>query len=350
MKTTWKVLRYTALAVLIVVAYCGYRIAWGKPFTINQLANRQAFLFLVANPELFTSVGIADGTVFDRHSGKLAAVGVQKRDDDYAAEDKYLTEVRQFDRSKLDYQDQLTYDVLLDEWGTQLAFKRFGWLSSEGLYPIAPMWGTQVQLTSFLETTHVVKNEKTARNYVQRLEATGPKLDAVTAEMLRQSKLGVVLPVSLLDKAEAGIDDTLKPSPADNPLVTTFSDRMKSAQDLDPKLQADLARQATDAVTNEVYPAFKRMTSALESQRAAAATQAAGVGRLPDGAAYYALTLRQMTTTDYTPEQVHELGLSEVTRVGTEMDALLKSQGLTNGGGACAGASQGPTLPAPEHR
>ena len=51
------------------------------------------------------------------------------------------------------------------------------------LYPISPMWGTQVQLASFLETQHVVKNEKTARNYVSRLEAMGGKLDALTAEI-----------------------------------------------------------------------------------------------------------------------------------------------------------------------
>ena len=50
----------------------------------------------------------------------------------------------------------------------------------------------------------------------------------------------------------------------------------------------------------------------LEGQRAAAAIPTAGAGRLPDGAAYYAASLKQMTTTDYTPEQVHALGLSEV--------------------------------------
>jgi uncharacterized protein (DUF885 family) len=73
------------------------------------------------------------------------------------------------------------------------------------------------------------------------------------------------------------------------------------------------------------------MTAALESQRPAAIGQAAGVGRLPDGAAYYAAALRQMTTTDYTPEQVHALGLAEVARVSAQMDALLVSQGLATG-------------------
>jgi uncharacterized protein (DUF885 family) len=308
-----------------------YRIAFGKPFTINQLANRQAFLFLVKNPELFTQVGIADGTIFDRHSGKLAAVGVKKRDDDYAQARSFLGEVKEFDRSKLDAQDRITYDIMLDQWTTALSFQRFDWLSSEGLYPIAPMWGTQIQLPNFLETQHVVKNGKTARNYVERLEATGEKLDAVTGEMLRQAQAGVVLPISLLEKAESGIAATVSPSPQDNPLVTTFAERMKDARGVDAAEQSSLTHKAADAVANGVYPAYARMTAALESQRPAAINQAAGVGRLPDGAAYYAAALKQMTTTDYTPDQVHALGLSEAARVATEMDALLKSQGLSTG-------------------
>jgi uncharacterized protein (DUF885 family) len=331
MKKLWKALGWLTLVLLLVAGYVGYRIGFGKPFTINELANRQAFLFLKQNPELFTQVGIADGTIFDWHSGKLAAVGIKKRDDDYALLEKFVAQTRQFDRAALSRQDQLTYDILLDQYETLLSFKPFDWLSSEGLYPIAPMWGTQVALPIFLETQHVVKNGKTARNYVKRLQATGDKLDAVTAEMLRQAKVGVVLPISLLEKAESGIQDTVNPNPQDNPLVTTFADHMKALDGLDGAEQSDLTRQATDAVKNIVYPAYARMTAALETQRPAAVSQAAGVGRLSDGAAYYAAALKQMTTTDYTPEQVHALGLSEVDRVSSEMDTLLKAQGLANG-------------------
>lgn len=331
MKKLFRVLRWVGLAALLVVGYSAYRIGFGKPFTINELANRQALLFLAKNPELFTQVGIVDGTFLDFHSGKLAAVGVAKRDQDFATMARYVREVERFDRARLDQQDQLTYDILLDQWQTALSFKRFDWLSSEGLYPIAPMWGTQVQLPSFLETAHVVKNEKTARNYVRRLEAMGGKLDAVTAEMLRQAKAGVVLPISLLEKAESGIKDTLSPRPEDNPLATTFVMRMNKASGIDAAGKAEFARQAAQALQTGVYPAYRRMTAALETQRATAATQAAGVARLPDGAAYYAAALRQMTTTDYTPAQVHALGLAEVARVGAEMDTLLRSQGLTTG-------------------
>jgi uncharacterized protein (DUF885 family) len=331
MKKFWKAVRWVLLLLLLVGGYSVYRIGFGKPFTINQLANRQAFLFLVKNPELFTQVGIIDGTIFDRHSGKLAAVGVRKRDGDYAMADRFARQVMEFDRAKLDREDQLTYDILLDQWDTALSFKRFDWLSSEGLYPIAPMWGTQVQLPTFLETLHVVKNAKTARNYVKRLDAMGGKLDAVTGEMLRQARIGVVLPISLLEKAESGIKATVTPSPRDNPLVTTFVERMKGAHGVDAAEQSQLTSKAAEAVKNGVYPAYARMTAALETQRSAATRQTDGVGRLPDGAAYYAAALKQMTTTDYTPEQVHALGLSEAARVSAEMDTLLRSQGLSAG-------------------
>ncbi|MDP9089813.1 MAG: DUF885 domain-containing protein [Pseudomonadota bacterium] len=331
MKHIWRISGYVVLSLLLVAGYFAYRVGLGKPFSINQLANRQAIFFLVANPELFTQIGIVDGTFFDRHSGKLSAVGLRKRDDDYATLAKYAAEVKRFDRGTLGLQDQLTFDILLDQYNSQLAFQRFDWLSSEGLYPIAPMWGTQVQLPNFLETSHVVKNEKTAFNYIKRLEAAEGKLDAVTAEMLRQAKLGVVLPLSLLERAQGGIADTVRPEPNDNPLVATFVERMKSVKGLDSNTQARLAEMATQVVGQHIYPAFSRMTAALESQRDSAATQPAGVWRLPDGAAYYAITLKQMTTADYTPDQVHALGLSEVARIDAEMDALLKTQGISSG-------------------
>jgi uncharacterized protein (DUF885 family) len=330
-KKVLRIVGWSVVVLLLVGAFVGYRIIWGQPFTINQLANRQATFFLVRNPELFTMIGIADGTIVDRHSGKLAAVGVEKRDDDYAFAEQAIADVQKFDRARLEPQEQITYDVLLDFYGSQAAFRPFDWLSSEGLYPISPMFGTQVQLASFLQTSHVVKNEKTARNYVARLQAMGGKLDALTAEMQRQSAAGVVLPSALLERSLVVIDDTIEPAPEESPLVTSFVERMAKAEGLDDTLRASLHDEAIEAVRTSVYPAYERMRAALIAERPKAEGVADGVGRLTDGAAFYQAMLRQFTTSDYTPEQVHELGLAEVARIDAEMDALLKSQGLETG-------------------
>ena len=331
MKKVLRIVGWSVVIVLLVGAFAGYRIIWGQPFSINQLANRQATFFLVRNPELFTMIGIADGTIFDRHSGKLAAVGIEKRDDDYAFAEQAIADVKKFDRARLDPQEQITYDVLLDFYGSQAAFRPFEWLSSEGLYPISPMFGTQVQLASFLQTSHVVKNEKTARNYVARLQAMGGKLDGLTAEMQRQSAAGVVLPSALLERSLVVIDDTIEPSPEESPLVTSFVERMAKAEGLDDTLRSALRDEAIEAVRTSVYPAYERMRTALIAERPKSENVADGVGRLPDGAAYYQAMLRQSTTSDYTPEQIHLLGLAEVARIDAEMDTLLKSQGLETG-------------------
>jgi len=331
MKKYLKILGWTLLVLLLVGGYAGYRIIWGQPFTLNQLANRQAVFFLIRNPELFTMIGAVDGTPLDRHSGKLAPVGPEKREADYQFGQKALAEVQRFDRTKLDPQQQITYDILLDFYGRQAQFHEFEWLSSQGLYPISPMFGTQVQLASFMQTTHVVKNEKLARNYVARLQAMGGKLDALTADMQRQSAAGVVLPPALLEKSLVVIEDTIAPAPEASPFVTTFVERMAKAKGLDEAKRTALRAEAIEAVKTSVYPAYERMRAALIAERPKAADTADGVGRLPEGAAYYQVMLGQFTTTDYTPDEVHALGLAEVARIDAEMDVLLRSQGLEEG-------------------
>jgi uncharacterized protein (DUF885 family) len=331
MKRSWRIAGWVALALVAVLGYGTYRIVWGKPFTMNMLANRQALEFLIKNPELFTTVGIAEGSVFDHHSDKLSPSTVKQRDDTYAQMSEFLKELHWFDRAQLNRQDQITYDILLDQYDTNLAFKRFDWLTADGLYPISPMFGVQVQLPSFMETTHVINNDKTARNYVKRLHALGRKLDEATAEMQQQAKAGVVLPQALLERSLTVIHDTVAGPAEQNALVTTFIARMNKVKSLQAPRKQELERQAVEALRTSVYPAYARMAAALVALPSQAATQTAGVGRLPDGAAYYALMLRQATTTDYTPEQVHQLGLSEVARITQEMDGLLKAQGLSSG-------------------
>ncbi|HXZ58682.1 MAG TPA: DUF885 domain-containing protein [Steroidobacteraceae bacterium] len=331
MRKAGRIAGWVALALVAVLGYASYRIVWGKPFTLNMLANRQALEFLMRNPEMFTAVGLTDGSLLDHHSGQLAPYTLRQRDDDYRQLERFLAEVHEFDRARLDRQDQITYDILLDQYETGLAFRRFGWLQGEELYPVSPMFGVEVELATFMLTTHVVSNDRTARNYVKRLEAMGDKLDEVTAAMQRQARAGVVLPPSLLERSLTVIHDTVSASAEHNALVTTFAERMSKVKSLDGARRRQLESEAVAAVKSRVYPAYARMSAALEALRPAAATQAAGVGRLPDGAAYYALELKQNTTTDYTPEQVHALGLAEVARITREMDVLLAAQGLRAG-------------------
>lgn len=332
-RTILRGLRWLLLIATVVGGYAGYRLIWGTPFTLTQLADRQAIFFLLDSPELLTSIGFVDGTFLDYHSGTLSDYGPAERDRLLAVAERNLAELRRFDRASLGLQDQITYDILEFQYSSALTDRNFAWTTSGGLYAISPMFGEQVGIINFMLQSHTIKNRLTAENYVKRVGLIAQRLDKVTAEAQRQFKLGVVLPVSLLDKSLTVIRDTVAPKPAEHPLVQVLAEKIgaSGATDIDAALKAKLLADTASIVEAQVYPAYARMTAALESMRPASLTQSDGVDRLPGGKTYYAFALRQNTTTDYSADQIHQLGLDEVARITKEMDQILVARGLTQG-------------------
>jgi len=332
MKAILRALGWLLLVALIVGAYAAYRIGWGKPFTITQLANRQAIYQTLVSPELATYVGAVDGTLLDFHSGKLSPITVEERDRAREINARMLAEVREFNRSKLEGEDALTYDLLEMLYEDAAATDRFDWMTSEGAYPFDQMNGVQVQLPNFLLTVHVVKNAKLARNYVERLSQFDDRIDEGVEEMARQQSLGATPPVSVIEKSRAPIADFLKPEPEAHPLVVNFEEKLEKLDALDADERAELVRQAETYVRDETYPAYRRLDRALEALiPVAAEIEADGVVRLPDGEAFYAAMLRQNTTTEMSPDEVHRVGLEEVERISAEADAIFTSVGLSEG-------------------
>jgi len=97
----------------------------------------------------------------------------------------------------------------------------------------------------------------------------------------------------------------------------------------DPE-RAQLQAQAEQIVQSEIYPAWRSAIALLESQLPIA-TDDAGLWRLNNGPAAYAYFLRRSTTTDMTPDQIHELGLRQVETIDRQMDQLLRRLGRNDG-------------------
>ena len=171
--------------------------------------------------------------------------------------------------------------------------------------------GIQIELANFMQFQHKVSNGLTARNYVSRLHAIGVKLDAVEKDIERQASLGVVPPDFILDKTISGMETFLSKPPEENALVTAYVERLAKLDDMGAEEQARLKNEAIAAVRDDDLSGLPRVMDELRKLRPTA-THDAGVWRLPDGAAYYAARLREMTTTNLTPDEIHAYGLSEV--------------------------------------
>src|SRR5207245_5035255 len=122
-----------------------------------------------------------------------------------------------------------------------------------------------------------------------------------------------------MDKGMKGFNG--KPA-GENYSGTSFKTRAAKIDKLNEQQRADLHNRVETEITGQVYPAYQKLIAYFQELLPKTTTDD-GVWKLPDGDAFYAYALRSNTTTNMPPNEVHELGLREVTRIEGEMRALL---------------------------
>lgn len=332
-----KILRWslwTLVGIVLLAQMIGtwlvYTTVWGTPLRFKDLLLRQAIEQVRDSPQLLTQIGIVDGEWYDFSSDKLDEYSLRKRADDFARTRRFDREIAGWERAELSAQDQLSYDIIRWTYARQLADEKYPWLSANNKpYPVEPAFGIQKQLPDFLLSTHQIRNRLSARHYVARLKAIAPVIDAVREDLARQAALGVIAPDFIIDGSIEQMQALIEPQPTENPLVTHLADRT-AAIGMGPDARSALIADAAGAVADLVYPAYRRLIEEEQMLRRRAGHDA-GIWRLKGGAAYYADQLRTLTSTDLSPDQIHDYGLSEVARIQGETDVVLKSIGLTEG-------------------
>lgn len=318
------------LLAVLVTGYVAYRTVWGTPLRFSDLLMRQAFAQVLDSPQLMTNVGLIDGAWYDTSSGKLDEYSLAHRQAMYERTRRFDRELAAWDRSKLSPQDQLSYDIIRWGYDRQLSDAKYPWLGANNKpYPVEQAFGIQKGVINFVLSTHQIKNARLARHYVERIKAIGPLIDAVREDVKRQATMGVIAPDFIIDHSVDQMKALIAPKPQDNPLVTHLAEKVK-AIGMDADDAKGLVSAATAAVRDVVYPAYRRLI-AEELELRKHATHDAGIWRLKGGSNYYADQLKLLTSTDMTPDEIHAYGLSEVARINAEMDAILKSVGMTQG-------------------
>ncbi len=326
----WRFVKWTLLSALGLVglaAAYGVYIVFINP-SLHMTVNKQTFVMLADNPEMLTQLGAIEGSLVDFHSGKLSDESWAHGERERLELAENLKAIEAYEPASLEGQEKLTREVIIWFYQAALSYKDVKWSVGE-LYPVNQMFGVQNAFPRFMAFSHVVVNGKTARNYVERLKAVGVKFDQVIDVVRRQAELGDVPPSFVIDKVVAEMKGLIAAPAKENPLYTGYVESLKKI-DLSDEDRARYAADAETAIEDTVYPAYQRLIATM-SDLGAKATPDAGVWAKPQGDAYYALALRQQTTTDLTPQEVHDVGLSEVARISAEMDAILTSLGLSDG-------------------
>jgi uncharacterized protein (DUF885 family) len=186
-------------------------------------------------------------------------------------------------------------------------------------------------LPVFLINNHRVDTVADAEAYISRLRAVDRAGREIAAEFERRASKGITPPTFVFDPAIADARKVIAGAPfgsgPDSALWTDFQTKVGKLT-ADAPTKTRLLAEGRAALTGPFRTGIQRMITSLETVRPRA-TSNAGVWRLPNGEAFYAHRVRQSTTTDLTPDQIHQIGLSEVARIQAEMEAIKRQVGFT---------------------
>lgn len=315
------------LAGLVAALIAGAAVwFWFYPVTVNNAVNKFTIEFAANTPELLTGLGAIDNTILDFHSGKLSDYTKARDAKDRERLKNARKMMNRFNPDKLKGQNKLTWEIstwFLDDIIEQASFDYSG-------YRVNQISGPTVDLPQFLTDIHVIKNEKSVKRYVSRLNEFGRVLSETKARVEDDRAHGVTPPDFIIDKAIGVMRAFIEKGAAENALVTTLPAKLDKIEGLsDGKKEAYVA-EATKIVSDKIIPGYEAMIALFEDMRKTA-THDAGIWRIPDGEKIYAAALHSNTTTDLSADEIHEIGVSEVNRIEAEMDAILQGQGLAEG-------------------
>ena len=327
MRTVLKWLLRLVVLVLVLGGALFVHVWYFKPYSIDWFYGRVFAQFALQSPELLSNMRILPPWA-DFYSSRLddASPGHEAEMADMVRAD--VETLHRYDRNALDREGRLSYDVLDYFLSMQVEGDRF----RDHDFPVNQLFGVQSTLPNFMAQTHQVNNRHDAEAYIARLDLFPRKFAQVIEGLkLRESK-GVVPPKFTVDEVLAQMNAFIAPPAEQHMLYLTFKEKLdKIAPDALAQADRDrLLAGVAGSIEHNVYPAYRSLIgyfTALQPK----AQRNDGAWSLPDGDAYYAWCVRMHTTTDMTPEQVHALGLAEVARITTEMDAILRDQGLTDG-------------------
>jgi uncharacterized protein (DUF885 family) len=233
-----------------------------------------------------------------------------------------LTPERRIDIDVIKTAFELAADGFEFPYG-DVAILNSNWSYRNSPYVVAQNVGAFVEIPSFLDSSHSINTAEDAEAYLERMNDYADQLTGEAQRVRADTGRGVVLPDFLLAKALNQLREG-SGAPVDQWGIVT-SLRTRSAN-----LQGDYAARAARIAQQRIAPALDRQVAALEAQTSRS-TSDAGAWKLPRGEEYYAWALRAGTTTDMTPDEVHEMGVQELAELQGRMDPILRSIGYTEG-------------------
>ncbi len=269
---------------------------------------------MLSFPEFATYRGDPRGQ--DRWTDQSEAAVKQRRVD----QRQLLAALERIEPGALTEGERLNFDLLHRQVREMVEGQRF----PNEFLPLNQMSGPQQGLAQVL----AIMRPRDAGGYedmIGRLEAAGEVIDNAVLWMRKGLEAGVTPPRITLRDVPQQIRNQLVDDADASPMLVAFRDLPER---IDPLLREQLQARARAAYRERIVPAYERLLRFTEEEYLPAARDSIALEALPDGQAWYAYNVRRMTSTELTPTQIHDIGLTEVKRIRAAMDEVIATAGF----------------------
>ncbi len=324
-----KWLKRAALALIVMMALGAALAAhtwYGKPVSLNWFYDRTFAKQGLHDPESLTELRILEQVGIRGHNARLTDASVARATEHFAEMKAEYAVFKQYDASGLTGQDKVSHAIFDYYTRMELAGERWRFHN----HPVNQLFGVQSSVPNLLTQSQQVNDSVDAEHYLARLDAIPVKFAQVREGIKLREEKGIIPQQFVVAKVVAQMRGFVGLGAKANPLYTTFDEKLRKISKLAPEARQALLARAEQAINIRVFPAYQEMIAHFEALRSKA-TRNDGVWALPDGDAYYQYEIESQTTTRLSADAIHNIGLSEVSRISAEMDKLLKQIGFAEG-------------------
>ena len=318
MKKLFKGLLYSFGLLLIVGIFYLVNLFLFKPFSLDHYLAKELILEMVDSPESLTYLGVVDKfNWLTNHQSKISISGLSDMEEDLIDAKKLKARLLSYENESLSEQQKITKEIAVFDVSNFIKeTEEFPFHN----YPLNQIGGIHLNVLEFMTDVHPIRNVKEAEAYIDRLNLFDDSFKATLEILNAQKKAGIFPPKFVFDHVIRQLEEFLNFKENENPLRSVFLRKIEDLN-LDSEVSSDLISKLDNAIENSVTLGFKLLYDFVNETRKKA-NQYHGVWSLPNGDEFYALRLKVYTTTDYSAEDIHNIGLSEVERITKRMQEI----------------------------
>ena len=323
MKKPLKYFGYFLLSGSLVISLYLANLFLMKPYSIDHYLAKELSMNLMESPEFMTYIGIFDPfNVILKHNQKLTIDSLEDGEDDYRDNLKHLKMLQKYNPTDLSEVQKVTRKIAI--FDTENGIDRFENFRFHS-YPFNQISGNHLGLVEFMTDTHPIRDYREANDYIKRVRLFDDSLNSDLVWLGEQKKLGIFAPQFVFDHVIKQLKELIAYTDEENPLMQIFIEKVNKL-DISTQKKEDLFSELSAVIKSDVRPGYELILQYMETNYSNA-NKYHGVWSLPNGDAFYASRLRSYTTTDYSAEEIHQIGLSEVERIGNRMKEIFTMLG-----------------------